>query len=120
MFNQYCYATSLKAPSQDFQRVNTQLNFTTGQTVGDMQCTDLQVLDDSILESTETLTLQLVSDNTEEVVITTGADSAVVTIEEDSTDGRNRASFWPKKKTIWCVCIVMFFIASQLYVQVLK
>ena len=78
--------------------MNTQLNFTTGQTVGNMQCTNIQVLDDSVLESAETFTLQLVADDSNVVIITASAESAVVTIEEDPTDGRNRAGFCPKKK----------------------
>ena len=80
----FFYNTAL---GQDFQSVDTQLTFTSGQTTGGMQCTDLQILDDNILESEETLTLHLVSNDTSVVVITTNAESAVVTIEEDPTDG---------------------------------
>ena len=88
------YLLSSVAP-QDFQSVNTQLIFTSGQTTGDTQCTNLQVLDDSILESDETLTLQLVADDPSVVVITASADSAVVTIEEDPTDGKDQAMLLP-------------------------
>ena len=67
--------------------MNTRLTFTSGQTIGGMQCTDLQILDDNILESEETLTLHLVADDTSVVTITSSAESAVVTIQEDPTDG---------------------------------
>ena len=80
------------ADPQDFQSVNTQLMFTSGQETGGMQCTNLQVLDDSILEDEETLTLHLVADATSVVGITASADSAVVTIGEDPTDGKGSAS----------------------------
>ena len=69
--------------------MNTQLTFTSDQTNGSMQCTDLQVLDDSILESAETFTLMLVADDASVVEITADALSTVVTIEEDPTDGRD-------------------------------
>ena len=57
-----------------------------------MQCTNLQVLDDSILESEETLMLQLAADDTSVVLITASADSAVVTIREDPADGKDHAT----------------------------
>ena len=76
-------------PAQDYQSVNTQLTFTSGQTNGGTQCTNLQVLDDSILESDENFTLQLSADDTSLATITTGTDSSVVIIGEDPTDGRD-------------------------------
>ena len=66
--------------------------FTSGQATGDTQCTNLQVVDDNILEAEETLTLQVVADDTSVVAITASADSAVVTIGEDPTDGKGSAS----------------------------
>ena len=66
--------------------------FTSGQETGGMQCTNLQVLDDSILEDEETMTLQLVADDTSVVAITASRDSAVVTIREDPTDGKDQAT----------------------------
>ena len=56
-----------------------------------MQCTNLLVLNDDILESEENFTLQLVADDPSVVVITASADSAVVTIREDPTDGKHQA-----------------------------
>ena len=86
------YLVYSAVPTQDFQSVNTQLIFTSGQTAGDTQCTNLQILDDSILESDETFNLQLAADDTSVVTITVGADSSVVTIREDPMDGRNEAN----------------------------
>ena len=81
----FCFVT---APNQDFQSLNTPLTFTSDQTSGSMQCTNLQVLDDNILEEAETLILQLqVANDSSVVTITTGAESALVTIGEDAMDG---------------------------------
>ena len=76
----------------DYQNVSTQLTFTSGQTNGSMQCTDLLVLDDSILEAAETFSLMLIADDASVVEITADAQSAVVTIEEDPTDGKVKTS----------------------------
>ena len=84
------YVTSSAAPAQDYIGINTQLMFTSGQTTGVTQCTNLQVLDDCILESTEIFTLQLISDDSTVVTITPSAEFAVVTIGEDPMDGRNQ------------------------------
>ena len=86
------YLVYSAAPAQDFQSVSTQLSFTSGQTTGDTQCIDIQVLDDSILESDETFTLQLAADDISVVTISVGTDSSVVTIREDPTDGRDEAN----------------------------
>ena len=80
------YLFFILAPA-DFQSINAQLRFTSGQTTGGIQCTNLQVFDDSILESAETLILHLIADDTTVVVIPTGTESAVVTIGEDAVDG---------------------------------
>ena len=83
------YFVESAAPA-DFQNVNTQLTFTSGQTTGDNQCTNIQVFDDSILEEAETFTLQLFADDTSVVTINGSANSSVVTIIEDPIDGKDK------------------------------
>lgn len=66
---------------------NLPLRFVSGQSANNMpiQCTELSVLDDNILEYDETFTVRL-SSRSNQVYITTGREEAEIIIREDDTD----------------------------------
>lgn len=63
------------------------LTFTSGQSVNDMsiQCTELDILNDNILEDDETFLVRL-SSGSAQVIITTARQEADVVIREDAAD----------------------------------
>ena len=63
------------------------LTFFSGQSVSNMptQCTDLVIINDDILEVSETFSIRLVS-RSSKVIIASGREQAEVVIMEDSID----------------------------------
>ena len=54
--------------------------------MGNLTCADIQIVNDTILESVESFTVMLVDLDSSNIVITTASSNATVTINEDSTD----------------------------------
>ena len=74
--------------NSDYVSVNSSaLTFTSGQSFNNMpiQCSELVVLNDNILEDNETFSIQL-TNRSDQVVITSGGEQAEVVIVEDDTD----------------------------------
>ena len=61
--------------------------FISGDTsIGNSTCTEIQIINDSILESDETFTIMLIAVDSNVTVITSTSSVAMVTIVEDNTD----------------------------------
>lgn len=74
--------------NSDYSPVSSlELTFTSGQSFNNtpVQCTELIVFNDDILEDTETFSVRLSSES-DQVIITAGREEANVTIREDDTD----------------------------------
>lgn len=75
----------------DFIALETQLTFISGVTagsVGAIVCTDIEVVNDEVLELNETFRIELSADDPAIVTVTPSFSSSLVIIVEDSTDGR--------------------------------
>ena len=70
----------------DFFTAMVDLSFKEGASVGYSTCTDIEILNDAILESIETFTVILMAFDVNVTKISTAFSSATVTILEDSTD----------------------------------
>lgn len=69
---------------RDFTNLSVLLTFTSGETVGNSRCFAVNILDDSVVESTETFSITVLSDG---LIQTINITSTNVTVYEDMGDG---------------------------------
>ena len=76
----------------DFVEIITQLLFTEKSSVGNSTCTDIQILNDNILESDETFMIILTALDNSTSIVTTASSSALIVILEDNDDCKFKQS----------------------------
>ena len=77
------FISLLDQEQNDFVSLSAFISFPSGAPAGTVQCVCVSILDDNILESTETFTLQLIS-SSPDVVVEDGV--AVVSINDTGMD----------------------------------
>ena len=76
----------MRAAPGDYTALNTQIEFTNGQSTGDVVCATLDIINDNVVENNEELlTLSLSADDPPVTTLT--ASSATIDIRENDNDG---------------------------------